>query len=62
MPLEKVHPAIQSAMQKLLYEAACEILAAEKEVRKPMLQKVPELIRPHVEAEVWRVWRMRNEV
>jgi hypothetical protein len=49
-------------MQKLLYEAACEILGKEKELRKPMLEKVPELIRPHVEAEVWRVWRMRNEV
>jgi hypothetical protein len=49
-------------MQKLLYEAACEILTAEKEKRSLMLQKVPELIRPHVEAEVWRVWRMRNEV
>jgi len=62
MPLEKAHPAIQSVMQRLLYEAACEILEKEKELRKPMLQKVPELIRPHVEAEVWRVWRMRNEV
>jgi hypothetical protein len=49
-------------MQRFLYEAACEILQANKEVRKSMLQKVPELIRPHVEAEVWRVWRMRHEV
>ena len=61
-PLEQAHPAIQSIMQKFLYEAACEILEAEKEVRKHMLEKIPELIRPHVEKEVWRIWRMRNEV
>ena len=62
VPMEKAHPAIQSVMQKFLYEAACEILSKEKELRKPMLQKIPELVRSHVEKEVWRVWRMRNEI
>lgn len=61
-PLEKAHPAIQSVMQRFLYEAAVEILSRDFELRKQMLEKIPALIRPHVEQEIWRVWRTRNEV
>ena len=40
---------------------ACEILEYEtKERRRMELEKIPELLRPHVEKWVWEVWRSRH--
>jgi hypothetical protein len=59
-PLEKQPKAIQSACAIHFYEVACEILNMKKEVRKKALEALPELVRPHVEQEIWRVWELRN--
>jgi hypothetical protein len=61
-PLEKQPRAIQSACSLHFYEAACEILNMKKEVRKQALEALPALVQPHVEQEIWRIWRLRNEV
>jgi len=40
---------------------ACEILEFEtKERRRHELEKLPKLLRPHVEKWVWEIWRTRN--
>jgi len=60
---ESAPAAIQSWARLPIYEGACAILKLEKrEDRKKALQSIPELIRPHVEKEVWRIWRLRNEI
>jgi len=59
---ELAHPAIKSACRLQIYEGACEILKIPQPLRKAALEKIPALIRPYVEEEVVRLWRMRNDV
>lgn len=59
--LEDEDPGIQSACSFHIYEGAVELLGLpDKEARRRALQKVPELIRPHVEKEAWRIFESRK--
>jgi len=54
--------AIQSACQLEIYNRACRILDLETKLeRRAEINRTPEKLRPYIEAEVMRVWRMRNE-
>lgn len=54
--------AIRSACSFYFYEAACVIVdLPTKEKRRKALNRIPETIRPHVEAEVMRLWKSRRE-
>ena len=60
---ELAQPAIQSACRLQIYEGACEILRLpDKEARRAALNKLPALIRPYVEEEAMRLWRIQNDV
>ena len=55
--LQDEDASIQSACSFYIYEGARELLAIpNKEARRRALQKVPELIRPHIEKEAWRIY------
>lgn len=55
------HP-IRSLAQKHLYDAACIILSKPTvSERRRILSRIPERIRPYVEAEVLRLHKMRKE-
>jgi len=55
--MEDEDPAIQSACSLYIYQGAKEILEMKnKEARRAALNKIPALIRPHVEKEVWRIF------
>jgi len=56
--LERAAPAIQSACRLPIYNAALNILKMPKGDRRAALDKLPDLIRPYIEAEVIRVFRM----
>jgi hypothetical protein len=62
LAMELVHPAVQSMLRLQIYEGACEILKLPQGERRAALGKIPALIRPHVEEEVVRLWRDRNDV
>ena len=54
--------AIRSVARKPIYDAAVTILAApDKGTRKNMLGRIPAAMRPHVEAEVMRMWNDRKK-
>ena len=53
--------SIQSVCSRYIYEGAVELLAIRTlEGRRSALNKVPPLIRPHVEAEVMRIHKERR--
>jgi len=59
--LEDEDASIQSACSFYIHEGATEILAIkDKERRRRALMKIPALIRPHVEKEVWRIFEQRR--
>jgi hypothetical protein len=59
--LEDEDPSIQSVCGKHIYDGAVSILSINgKEARRKALLKVPEYIRPHIENEVWRIYKKRN--
>lgn len=52
--------AIRSWAQKPIFDAANMIMkATDRGARKRMLAKIPDAIRPRVEAEVMRLWDLR---
>jgi len=51
--------AIRSWAQKFIYDAAKQILVAEKPQRKIMLGRVPPHMRAMVETEIRRLWAIR---
>ena len=54
--------AIQSACRLEIYERACRILNLETKLeRRSEIGRTPEKLRPYIEAEVMKVWRMRND-
>jgi hypothetical protein len=58
--LEDEDAAIQSACSKYIYDGAVELLAIpDKQKRRNALARVPELIRPHIEREAWRIYDRR---
>ena len=61
-PYEIAQPAIQSACRIQIYQGACEILKLDQPLRKAALEKLPALIRPYIQEEVVRIWRIRNDV
>jgi len=59
--LEDEDDSIQSVCSKHIYDAAISILSMNGKVaRQNALSRLPELIRPHVENEVWRIYKKRN--
>ncbi len=57
MALEDAPAAVQSWARLEIYEGARAVLnAGGLEKRRAMLARIPEKIRPHVEAEVRRLW------
>lgn len=61
LPLEEADPSVQSMCRHYFYEGAAEILALPtKAARIEALARIPERVRPHVEKECWRVWRLRQ--
>jgi hypothetical protein len=58
--LEDEDQGIQSACSKYIFDGAKALLAIpDKEKRRRALDKVPALIRPHIEAEAMRQFRMK---
>jgi hypothetical protein len=54
--------AIQSACRHEIYERACRIMDLPTKIeRRAEIGRTPDKLRPHIEAEVMRVWRMRND-
>lgn len=59
--LEDEDPAIQSVCSKYIYDGAMSILSIkDKAARQAALKKLPELIRPHIEDQVWRIYKKRK--
>lgn len=59
--LEDEDQGIQSACSKHIYDGAVAVLKiSTKEARRRALDRVPELIRPHVEREVLRLHRAKR--
>jgi hypothetical protein len=59
--LEDEDASIQSVCSKYIYDAAISILSMkQREARQKALAKLPELIRPHIEDEVWRIHKRRK--
>ena len=53
-------PAIRSWAQFAFYDAARQIMAGkDRAARNRMLSRVPEGLRPMVEAEVKRLWKLK---
>lgn len=58
---ENWRDTVKSAMQYPIYQIACRVLElASRDDRREMIAKQPESIRGMVEAEVMRVWRIRQ--
>ena len=54
--------AIQSACRLEIYNRACRILNLETKIeRRAEIGRTPDRLRPYIEAEVMRIWRMRDE-
>lgn len=59
--LEDEDQGIQSACSKHIYDGAVSVLRlSTKEARRAALDRVPALIRPHLEREVLRLHRARK--
>ena len=53
--------SIRSWAQKPIYDAARQILEMpDKAKRQQALKKIPEALRPRVEAEIMRIWKLRR--
>lgn len=53
--------AVKSAMQFPIYLVACQVLAlAHRDDRRELISRQPDSIRAMVEAEVLRIWRIRQ--
>jgi len=62
MDMTSAPKAIQSQAHLPIYDAASTILAQPNIAkRRKMLAKIPELIRPYIEDEINRLWKMRKE-
>ena len=58
--LHDVHASIQSACAKPIYDAAKLICKEpDKAKRREMLDNHPDAIRPHIQADIVRLWRLR---
>lgn len=58
---ENWRDAVKSAMQFPIYQVACQVLAlAHKDDRRELIAKQPDSIRAMVEAEVIRIWKIRQ--
>lgn len=58
---EYAQPSVQSMARLPIFHAArmiCDEKSRQKRVA--MLEKIPETIRPHVQAEVERLWKLKN--
>lgn len=56
-------PAIQSLLQKPIYDAAVVIVKeSDRDKRRKMLTEVPESYRLQTEMEVKRLWPIRNKL
>lgn len=56
--LEDEEPGIQSACSKYIYDGASIILKLpSREARRAALDRLPPLIRPHLEREIMRLWK-----
>ena len=59
--LESEDAGIQSACSKKIYDGAVSVLGlSSKEARRAALDRVPDLIRPHLEREVLKLHRSRK--
>ena len=59
--LEDEDPAIQSVCSKYIFDGAISILSLkDKTQRQNALKRLPEPIRPHIENEVWRIYKKRK--
>lgn len=57
---EDAEPSIRSWARLGIHRGALSALRMEtKEERRTFLDKMPETIRPHMEAEIMRLWKMR---
>ena len=62
-PLANAPASIQSWARFPIFQGAREIaLMDTADERKAALARIPEMVRPYVEAEVRRVWPMRREL
>ena len=53
---------IQSACRLAIYERACRILNLETKLeRRAEIGRTPDKLRPHIEAEVMKIWRTRSD-
>lgn len=60
--LEDQPDSIQSACKHEIYNRACRILEIEtKLARRAEIGRMPEKLRPHIETEIMRIWKMRND-
>jgi hypothetical protein len=60
--MEDEEEGIQSACRKYIYDGAVSILAIEgREARRKALNRVPVLIRPHIEMEARRIHEFRKK-
>jgi len=60
--LDDQDKSIQSACSLPIYQRSKEILNLKtKDERRLELEKLPEKIRPHIEKEIMRLWRIRND-
>jgi len=54
--------AIQSSCRLAIYDRACRILDLETKLeRRAEIGRTPEKLRPYIEAEVMRIWRLRSD-
>lgn len=59
--MEDEEPGIRSACSKYIYDGAVELLSIKgKDARRRALARIPELIRPHIEREAWRIFDARR--
>lgn len=55
--------SIQSWARFPIFQGACDIIRMDtQDERRAELQKIPSKIRPHVEAEIKRLWPMRRDL
>jgi len=53
---------IQSSCRLAIYDRACRILDLETKLeRRAEIGRTPDKLRPYIEAEVMRIWRMRSD-
>jgi hypothetical protein len=61
-PIEDLNAGVRSAIRVEIYWLADEILKVDgKQNRRGVLDALPEMIRPHIESEVRRLWEMRRQ-